>query len=87
MSAGTESAILTRVIDPENGNMPPEVARFFLRLDFSPSDHQRMAELSSKAQDATLTSDEEAELDGLLNVNDFLAIVQSKARRSLMGQP
>ena len=87
MSAGIESEILTRVIDPGNGNMSPEVARFFLGLDFSATDHERMVELSSKVQEGALTSDEEAELDGLLNVNDFLAIIQSKARRSLGGQP
>ena len=87
MSTGIESAILTRVIDPEHGTMSPEVAQFFLGLDFAPLDHQRMAELSSTAQEGTLTPEEEAELDGLLNINDFLAIVQSKARRSLARRP
>jgi hypothetical protein len=42
-----------------------------------------MAELSSKAQEGTLTPEEQDELDGYINVSHFIAFVQSKARISL----
>ena len=83
MSTGIESAILSRVVDPGTGDLPPDFSQFVLKLDFAEADQRRMAELSTKAQDGTLTREEEQELDGYLNVNDFLTIMQSKARMSL----
>jgi hypothetical protein len=78
-----EARILGRVISPDAGEMPPDVARYLLSLDFTPADHERIADLSARAQEGTLSPDEVAELDGYLRVNDLLAILQSKARRSL----
>jgi len=42
-----------------------------------------MTELSAKASAGTLTAAEGAELDEYLRVADLLALMQSKARRSL----
>jgi hypothetical protein len=47
------------------------------------SSHQ---ELASKAQEGTLSGADRAELDEFLNVNDFLTIIQAKARASLKTQ-
>jgi hypothetical protein len=77
------SGILQRVIDPGQGSLPAEFARYVLTLDFPPADHERYAELADKAQRAALSVQEKAELDEYLDVNDFLMIVQSKARASL----
>lgn len=79
------TGILQRVIDPERGTLPPEFARYVLTLDFPPADHQRYAELAGKAQRGMLSAPEQAELEEYLDVNDFLTIVQSKARASLKG--
>jgi hypothetical protein len=47
-----------------------------------------MNALSAKARAGTLTDDENEELDNYLRVGDLLAILQSKARRSIgNGQP
>ena len=81
MSTGIESAILTRMID--HGHMPADLARYVLDLDFTPADHERIDHLQNKVQQGNLTPEEEAELDGYLNVNDFLMVMQSKARRAL----
>jgi hypothetical protein len=78
-----EAIILGRVIKPDEGDMAPDLARYVLGLDFAVVDHERIAALSARAQEGTLSPDEEAELDGYLHVNDLLAILQSKARRSL----
>jgi len=80
-----ESTILTRVIRPEEGDMAPELARYVLGLDFTAADHDRIAALSARAQEGTLSPEEAAELDGYLHVNDLLSILQSKARHSLRG--
>ncbi len=77
------SSILERIIDPQQGSFSTEHARYVLSLDFSPSQHARYTELSSKAQEGSLTEDEQAELDDFLNVNALLTILQSKARVSL----
>jgi hypothetical protein len=81
--ANTEGDIWRHVFRPEKDDFPPEMARYVLNLDFRQSDHKRMEKLSLKAQKGTLTPKEQAELDGYIRVSDLLAIIQSKARRSL----
>ncbi len=76
-------SILEHVINPGQGDLSKELAQYILSLDFPKDDHARYEELSLKAQDGTLSKEEELELDEFLNVNDFLTIVQTKARSSL----
>lgn len=83
MTTNTGAAILSRLIEPETDDLTPEAAHFFLRLDFPDQDHDRMAELSTKAQGSLLTAAEREELNEYLRVADLLAVLQSKARRSL----
>ncbi len=83
MVALTESAILNRVIDPQRPDLVPEAAEFLLKLDFGEEDHARMAELSTKANEGTLSEDEGHQLDTYIFLSDFFAILQSKARQSL----
>jgi hypothetical protein len=79
----TRANILEHVIMPKNGDLSADLARYILSLDFPETDQARFQHLSGKAQEGTLTDEERAELDEFLNVNDFLTIVQSKARASL----
>ncbi len=79
----TRANILEHVIMPKNGDLSADLARYILSLDFPETDQARFQLLSAKAQEGTLTDEERAELDEFLNVNDFLTIVQSKARASL----
>jgi hypothetical protein len=75
--------ILERIIAPEQGGFSPEHARYVLSLDFSPEQRAQYVTLSQKAQDGTLTPQEEQDLDELLAANALLMILQSKARVSL----
>ena len=84
MNSGT--AILERLIEPENEAMTPEAARYILRLDFPRKDHHRVQRLSMKASAGTLTEKESAELDDYLQIADLLAFMQSKARRALQPE-
>lgn len=79
-------AILERVLAPQRGGFPPDLARQVLQLTFAPEDVERYVELSAKAQDGALTEDERAELEDYLSVNDFLMILKAKAEASLHQQ-
>ncbi|MCI0459593.1 MAG: hypothetical protein L0Z62_21805 [Gemmataceae bacterium] len=78
-----EVAIFSRVIRPERNDLSLEAARSLLSLDFDPQDHDRMNELSAKARQGTLSSEEEQELKSYVHVGHILALLQSKARQSL----
>jgi hypothetical protein len=79
----TESAILTRIVLPDSATLTPAVAQSVLSMEFTDDDRRRMNELSLKAQDGSLTDDEQAELDSYERVGHFLSLLKSKARRSL----
>ncbi len=83
MSASREIAVLERMIQPAIANIPPEAARFFLSLDFSQADQSRIDDLSAKARAGALTPDEQRDLEDYIRLSDFLALIQSKSRRSL----
>ncbi len=76
-------SVLERVLRPAEGDVPAEFARKLLSLGFEDQDRQRYRELSDKAQDGSLTPDEQIELDDLLTANDVLAILHAKAAISL----
>jgi hypothetical protein len=78
-----QASVLERIIEPQEGTLPANVAEYFLSLDFPKRDHSRYEELSAKAQEGTLTEAEKVDLDDLLTANDVLMILQSKARLSL----
>ena len=77
------TSIFTRLIEPQDGSLPPDLARYISELDFRPEDHARFEELSLKAQQGTLTQTEADQLGGYLHVDSLLAIMRLKAQRSL----
>lgn len=79
----SSAAILNRLIDPQTADLSLSAARSILRLKFAEQDHLRMEERNEKAQNGELTSADRDELAEFLRVADILAILQSKARRSL----
>ena len=81
MNNGT--AILERLIEPDQDDLSPAAAEYLLRLDFPRKDHERLQRLSAKASAGTLSAKERTELDDYLRIADLLALLQSKARRAL----
>lgn len=79
----TRTSILAHVIEPTQGTLAPETAKYLLSLDFPQADQSRFAVLSTKAQAGSLTEEEQNQLDEFLAVNDLLTIMQAKARASL----
>ena len=76
----SEAAILERIFEPQNPGLNQALAEYFLSLDFAADDHRRMNLLSEKAQEGTLTAEDQSELDSYLSAGHFLALLQSKAR-------
>jgi hypothetical protein len=83
MSAPTQ--IWTRIIAPQEADLPPEVARYFLSLTFTKGDKNRYSELARK-QHFELSTEEKSELETLVAANTFLMLIQAKARLSLNRQ-
>ena len=71
------------MIDPAHGDFTPEVAKYFLALDFTPDEHAKYESLSGRAAEGTITEAEAVELDELIAANALLTVLQSKARLSL----
>ena len=55
----TEAEIWSRTIRPGEGDLSPEAAREWLRLQLSDTDVERVRELSTKANSGQLSSSEE----------------------------
>jgi hypothetical protein len=83
VDSGYTSAILSRVVSSEVPEMSEGVARAVLDLRFPADDERRMSDLSEKARQGTLSSEEEREIDAYLLVGDFVSLLKSKARLSL----
>ncbi len=75
--------LLRRVFDLPGRGMTRPLAESILALDFPEGDAAQIDQLNSKANEGTLTDEEEAELEAYVNISDLLAYWQSKARQAL----
>src|SRR5205085_3405480 len=64
----SKSAVWDRLIRPNEADMSPEAAKFFLGLAFDPRDLDRMRELTLKNNAGTLSREEKEDLDEYMNV-------------------
>ena len=85
--ANSETAILSRAIEPESSTLSPEAARSILQITLSEADCRRLDELAAKTREDSLTPDERVELDNYRSVGRLLELMQSKARLSLKKAP
>ncbi len=84
---GSEAAIWARLIESQPEELNPEAAKYLLRLGFNDFDQSRLHELADRSQAGTLTEDEGREFDSYLRIGNLLAVMQSKARLALVGEP
>jgi hypothetical protein len=75
--------VLTQIVEPDHGDLSPELASYVLSLNFTPAQHARFAELSAKVQQGSLSEDEQHALNVLNFANTMLGVMQSKARQSI----
>jgi DNA-binding FadR family transcriptional regulator len=78
-----ETKLLTRMLAPEARVLPQELAHRIIAMRFPPADVARMNELAAKAQQGTLTADEQADIEFYDRMGDFVNILQAEARLSL----
>jgi hypothetical protein len=77
------TTILEQLAELEPQSMSRQTAKKILELSFSRQQQKRAELLADRAQAGELSASEQAELDEYIRVADLLAILQSKARRSL----
>ena len=82
-NGSSPAAIFARLWEPENGELPKTLARHILKLRFSKQDQARMHELAERNQEGRISAGELEELDSYVAVGDLLALLQSRARRTL----
>ena len=70
-------------IKPDQADLTPEAARYFLKLKFAEADRARMNELAAKARLGALLPEEQTELGNYMQLGWFIDLMKSKARLSL----
>ncbi|HTU89642.1 MAG TPA: hypothetical protein VMF69_06055 [Gemmataceae bacterium] len=78
-----EVTILVRVLCNEEGELPADIARYFLTLGFSERDKARAHDLAVRNQEGNLSAAETEELFAYGKADGLLSILKSKARRVL----
>ena len=83
----SELAIFARVLSNSKGDMSPRLARYILTLSFSEAERTRIDELVDRNQNGCASAGEHDELLSYVNAGHFLAVLHSKARKSLKQSP
>jgi hypothetical protein len=79
----SEIAIFGRLIRADDGDLTRKLARYILTLGFDEKDQARMRELAERNQEGALSEEEREELHNYVRVGHLLALLHSKARKSL----
>jgi hypothetical protein len=82
----SEIAIFARLIKADEGNLSRGLARYILTLGFDEDDQARMTDLAARNQEGNLTREEREELLNYVKAGHMLALLRSKARRSLQAR-
>jgi hypothetical protein len=82
----SEIAIFARLIRADKGRLSRVLARYLLTLGFDQEDQARMSDLADRNQEGALAPEELEELQNYVKAGHMLALLQSKARRSLHGR-
>ena len=79
----TATTYLDRFLDPLAKALTPEVARAIADLRVDAQTQAHIEKLRQKANDGTLTAEEDAEYRDFVEAVDVISILQAKARRVL----
>ena len=71
---------LDQFLDPATGCLTPQVAQRIVDWRPDPRLQDRIQELGAKANQGTLTADEDAEYEQYIEEGDLIALRQAKAR-------
>jgi hypothetical protein len=79
----SEIAIFGRIFGGDGGDIHHTLARYILPMGFTAEDQARMLELAERNQNGRLVASEREELDNFVKAGHLLALLHSKARKSL----
>jgi len=79
----TEAGIFGRILTNCKEVMTHELSRYVLTLGFSDAEQARMQDLATRNQENNLSADERQELMNYVRAGHLLALLHSKARKSL----
>lgn len=85
MQPASVAQALDRILEPVSRCFTPEVAQALLSLRADADTQARIEELADKSTEGQLSADERAEYETYVSAIDFLAVLQSKARKILAG--
>jgi hypothetical protein len=74
---------LDRFLDPSTGCLTPQIAHKIVEWQPDPAVRNRILELGQKAEEGTLTAEEDAEYERYIEEGDVIALLQAKTRRLL----
>jgi hypothetical protein len=77
------ASALDRFLDPVTACFTPQVAERIAALRLDPELSARIESLAQKANEGTLTAEEDEEYKDYIEGGDMLALIQAKARRFL----
>jgi len=80
-----EATLLDGLLDPFGECLTPEVAQKLVDLQASPAVIARVEELAEKCTEGVLTSDERAEYESYVHVNDVMTMLKARARKFLQS--
>ena len=75
--------VLDGLLDPLNRCLDAESARRVVELRLPPLVQERIDTLGERANEGSLTAEERAEYEALINTADFISILKLKARQHL----
>ncbi len=78
------ASTLDRLLDPVTACLTPQVARKIVELRLDPELTARIEWLAERANEGTLTPEEDAEYKDYVDGGDLIALLQVKARRLLL---
>ena len=85
-STGMVTTILDKMLQPATDEMPPEFARKLLGLRADTELQSRIDELRLKANQGSISSDEELEYKEFVEAIDIISLLQVKARQILSAE-
>lgn len=85
--ADYDVSLLARVLGKDQDELPAEVARYLVQVEFSRRDKDRMHDLAVRNQDDELSDEEKNELAAYARVGTVVATLKSKAPRVLKTKP
>ena len=83
----TPAQLLGELMEPLGRALTPASARAILAVRAGEAAQERIADLASQCNQGTLTPDEKAEYQLLVEVGDVMALLQTRARLYLSEHP